>query len=414
MLVESKDGDVVALANGLFDLRSKELRPFSPEVVLTSKASVAFREDATTCPVIDGWSIDEWIRELANDDPEVERLFWQIIAALFRPGHAFNKAVLLYSSTGSNGKGTFVELLRNLVGAGRAATLSISDFGGPFLPKTLRSAFCVLSDENEVGDFLRRAGVFKAWVTHDWIRLNVKYGQMRDIKGRGLCVFCVNELPSSKDKSESFYRRFVAIPFLKRYTGANENTAIKHDYVRRTEVLEYVARKALMLPLFDAFVTPSVCDDLLGEIRIENDPVLQFAQEFRPKFRWDLLPWKFLYAVYAAWMRKEVPSGQAVGLREFNRRITAYVDVTPSCGWVVPRGEDGKQKTIRTMNRIVGNEPLAVEYDLSDWIDIQPVNGSIRKIGLPYNMPVSTRGLLRANVALTDDDTDSPVLQQQR
>lgn len=260
LLVESKDGDVVALANGLFDLRSKELRPFSPEVVLTSKASVAFREDATTCPVIDGWSIDEWIRELANDDPEVERLFWRIIAALFRPGHAFNKAVLLYSSTGSNGKGTFVELLRNLVGAGRAATLSISDFGGPFLPETLRSAFCVLSDENEVGDFLRRAGVFKAWVTHDWIQLNVKYGQMRDIKGRGLCVFCVNELPSSKDKSESFYRRFVAIPFLKRYTGANENTAIKHDYVRRTEVLEYVARKALMLPLFDAFVTPSVCE----------------------------------------------------------------------------------------------------------------------------------------------------------
>lgn len=361
MLVESKDGDVVALANGLFDLRSKELRPFSPEVVLTSKASVAFREDATTCPVIDGWSIDEWIRELANDDPEVERLFWQIIAALFRPGHAFNKAVLLYSSTGSNGKGTFVELLRNLVGAGRAATLSISDFGGPFLPETLRSAFCVLSDENEVGDFLRRAGVFKAWGTHDWIRLNVKYGQMRDIKGRGLCVFCVNELPSSKDKSESFYRRFVAIPFLKRYTGANENTAIKHDYVRRTEVLEYVARKALMLPLFDAFVTPSVCDDLLGEIRIENDPVLQFAQEFRPKFRWDLLPWKFLYAVYAAWMRKEVPSGQAVGLREFNRRITAYVDATPSCGWVVPRGEDGKQKTIRTMNRIVGGRRVRPE-----------------------------------------------------
>ena len=414
LLVESEDGDAVALANGLFDLRSKELRPFSPEVVLTSKASVAFRADATTCPMIDGWRVDDWIRELANDDPEVERLFWQIIAALFCPGHAFNKAVLLYSPTGSNGKGTFVELLRNLVGAGRAATLSISDFGGPFLPETLRSAFCVLSDENEVGDFLRRAGVFKAWVTHDWIRLNVKYGQMRDIKGRGLCVFCVNELPASKDKSESFYRRFVAIPFLKRYLGADENTAIKNDYAKRPEVLEYVAHKALKMPLFDAFVTPAVCEELLGEIRVENDPVLQFAQKFLPKFRWDLLPWKFIYAVYSAWMRKEVPSGHAVSYHEFNKRLTAYVDATPSCGWVVPRGEDGKQKTIRTMNRIVGDEPLAGEYDLSDWIDIQPVNGSIRKIGIPHNMPISTRGLLRTNVVLTDDDTDSPVLQQQR
>ena len=74
LLEPSKDGDVVALANGLFDLRSKELRPFSPEVVLTPKASVAFRADATTCPVMDdGWNVDEWIRELANDDPEIEQ-----------------------------------------------------------------------------------------------------------------------------------------------------------------------------------------------------------------------------------------------------------------------------------------------------------------------------------------------------
>ena len=406
LLKPTEDGDVVALANGLFDLRSKELHPFTPKVVLTSKASVAFCEDATMCPVIDNWSVDEWIRELANDDPEVEQLFWQIVAALFRPGHAFNKAVLLYSPTGSNGKGTFLELLRNLVGAERAATLSISDFGGPFLPETLRGAFCVLSDENEVGDFLRRAGVFKAWITHDWIRLNVKYGSMSDIKGRGLCVFCVNELPSSKDKSESFYRRFVAIPFLKRYTGANENTSIKNEYVKRAEVLEYVAHKALTMPLFDSFVTPKVCEDLLGDIRVENDPVLQFADEFLPQFRWDLLPWKFLYAMYAAWMRKEVPSGHPVSAREFNRRLTAYVDATPACGWIVPVGEDGKQKTIRTHNRILGEEPLAVEYDLSDWFDMRPVNGSMCKIGLPHNMPVSTRGLLRASVVLSDDDTD--------
>lgn len=404
LLTLSKDGDVVALDNGLFDLRTKELRPFSPEVVLTSKASVAFNEDAMTCPLIEGWSVDEWIRELANDDPEVKQLFWQIIAALFRPGHAFNKAVLLYSPTGSNGKGTFVELLRNLVGAERAATLSISDFGGPFLPETLRHAFCVLSDENEVGDFVRRAGVFKAWVSHDWIRLNVKYGNMSDIKGRGLCVFCINELPSSKDKSESFYRRFVAIPFLKRYTGADENKSIKNDYVKRREVLEYIANKALTMPLFDAFVTPAVCEELLGEIRIENDPVLQFAEEFLPRFRWDLLPWQFAYAVYSAWMKQEVPSGRPVSKREFTKRLTNYVETTPSCGWLVPRGEDGRQKTVRTCNKILGEEPLAVEYDLSDWFDMQPVGGSMRKIGLPHNMPVSTRGLLRANIVLTDDD----------
>ena len=404
LLKESEGNDVVALANGLFDLRTKKLRPFSPEVVLTSKASVAFREDATTCPVIDGWSVDEWIRELANNDSDVDRLFWQIIAALFRPDHPFNKAALLYSPTGSNGKGTFVELLRNLVGSERVATLSMSEFGETFLPETLRSAFCILSDENEVGDYMKKAGAFKAWVSHDWIRLNVKYGQMTNAKGRGLCVFCANELPASKDKSESLYRRFVPIPFLKRYVGADENTAIKNDYVKRPEVLEYVAHKALMMDLFDTFITPAVCKDLLGQMRVENDPVLQFAEDFLPEFKWDLLPWEFVYAVYSAWMRKEVPSGRAVSRKAFTERLSAYVDDNPSCGWFVPRGADGKQKKVRTRGRMAGDEPLAVEYDISNWFDLQPVGGSIRKIGLPHNIKASYRGLQRAGTSSTDDE----------
>ena len=405
LLVESEDGDVVALANGLFDLRTKELRPFSPKVVLTSKASVAFREGATTCPVMDdGWSVDEWIRELANNDPEVEQLFWEIIAALFRPEHPFKKAALLYSPTGSNGKGTFLELLRHLVGVDRVATLSISDFGEQFLPEALCSAFAVLSDENEVGDFLRKAGAFKAWVTHDWIRINVKYGPARSVKGRGLCVFCVNELPSSKDKSESLYRRFIPIPFLKRYVGADENRAIKNDYVKRPEVLEYVAHKALMMPWFDTFIEPAVCKKLLNQIRVENDPVLQFAEEFLPQFKWDLLPWRFSFRLYSAWMRKEVPSGHPVGIREFTKRMTDYVDKNPSCGWFVPRGADGNQKAMSTQNRIVGNEPLAVEYDLHEWMDIQPAGGSMRKIGIPHNIPINARGLMRAGTSPTDDE----------
>lgn len=404
LLTENKDGNIVGLANGLFDLRSKKLLPFSPKVVLRTKASVAFREDATTCPVIKGWSVDEWIRELANNDLDVEKLFWQVIAALFRPDHPFDKAVLLYSSTGSNGKGTFLELLRHLVGIDRVATLSMSGFGKPFLPPSLLDCFAVLSDENKVGDFMRDASTLKAWVTHDWVDIDVKYDRMKTVKGRGLCVFCVNELPSSKDKSESLYRRFVPIPFLKRYFGADKNPAIKNDYVKQPEVLEYVAHKALMMDLDDEFIMPEVCEKLLGEIRLENDPVLQFAEEFFDRFVWDLLPWKFSFGLYSAWMRKEVPSGHPVGSREFIKRMTDYVDKNPSCGWFVPRGADGNQKAMSTQSRIVGDEPLAVEYDLSDWIDLQPVGGSMRKIGIPHNIPINARGLMRAGTSPTDDE----------
>ena len=186
--------------------------------------------------------------------------------------------------------------------------------------------------------------------------------------------------------------------------GADENTAIKNDYVKRPEVLEYVAHKALMMDLFDTFITPAACKDLLGQMRVENDPVLQFAEDFLPEFKWDLLPWEFVYAVYSAWMRKEVPSGRAVSRKAFTERLSAYVDDNPSCGWFVPRGADGKQKKVRTRGRMAGDEPLAVEYDISNWFDLQPVGGSIRKIGLPHNIKASYRGLQRAGTSSTDDE----------
>ena len=174
--------------------------------------------------------------------------------------------------------------------------------------------------------------------------------------------------------------------------------------MKRTKVLEYVAHKALMMDLFDTFIEPAVCEKLLGQIRVENDPVLQFAEEFFDQFVWDLLPWKFSFRLYSVWMRKEVPSGHPVGIREFTKRMTDYVDKNPSCGWFVPRGADGNQKAMSTRNRIVGDEPLAVEYDLSDWIDLQPVGGSMRKIGIPHNIPINARGLLRAGTSPTDDE----------
>lgn len=406
MLEPSEDGDVVALANGLFDLRTKELHPFSPEVVLLSKCAVAFNPKATQAPVIDGWDVDCWMREIADEDAEVADLLWEVVSALFRPGHAFEKAVFLYSESGSNGKGTYLEMLRNLAGSERVASLALSDFENRFLPSSLQDSFAVLSDESDVGGYLEKAKILKSWLSHDWIPFERKNRDLVKIKGRGLCVFCVNELPESKDKTESLYRRLLLVPFKRRYVGTERNPLIKHDYLKRREVLEYVARKALMHPLFETFCEPEASRELLGETRVENDPVLQFAEEFLPQFRWELLPWQFLYAMYSAWMRKEVPSGRPVSRREFTKRLTNYVEATPACGWTIPRGADGNQKTIRTHDKILGDEPLAVEYDIMNWFEMRPVNGSMRKIGIPHNIPVSTRGLLRVDAAVVDDDAE--------
>lgn len=286
LLEPSEEENVVVLANGLFDLETKELRDFTPEVVFTSKAAVRWNPDAISSPVIDGWTVDRWMKSLAvteptcDDvevdvfaDPEVERLLREVVAALFRPNHSLDQAMLLVSDKGSNGKGTFLALLRNLVGAKRAVSLSMSEFGRDFLPEKLAHAFCVLSDEGDVGSFMHAASTFKAWVTHDWISLNRKGKDFIDVKGRGLCVFCLNDLPKGKDGTKSLYRRFVAVPFRGVFRDTDNNPRIKSDYIHREDVLEYVAHRALMMPLFDSFTVPQEARRLVEEIRVNNSPI---------------------------------------------------------------------------------------------------------------------------------------------
>ena len=176
-------------------------------------------------------NIDGWIRELANNDPQVERLLWQIIAALFRPNHAFGKAILLYSDspTGKNAS-LFLELLKNLVGVEQTATLSFADFEGRHLPENLDRVFAdfegrhlpenldrvsvVLSDEIYLDDFYRlpKAEKFKKWVAHKKIQVKVKYGPVKEVQGRGICVFCTHELPPAHKRSQLLGDLFIVVP----------------------------------------------------------------------------------------------------------------------------------------------------------------------------------------------------------
>ncbi|WP_195225912.1 hypothetical protein [Schaalia turicensis] len=45
-------------------------------------------------------------------------------------------------------------------------------------------------------------------------------------------------------------------------------------------MLDYVAHKALSMPLFEAFSVPAASEKLLNEIRLDNDQMLQFINEF--------------------------------------------------------------------------------------------------------------------------------------
>lgn len=398
----SANRDLIAVNNGIFDYKTKTLLPFTPEIVFTAKSAVNYNENAVN-PVIhndtDGtdWDIESWMADL-NDDPEIVTLLWEILSAIIRPNVAWDKTAWFLSEVGNNGKGTLLTLMRNLCGERAWTSIPVADFGKDFHLEPLIRTNAVLVDENDVGEYVDRAANLKAVITNDVILINRKNKTPIAYQFRGFMVQCVNDTPRFRDKSGSLYRRQLIIPFDKSFTGA-ERKYIKQDYMHRTEVLEYVLYRVLSGNFYE-LSEPATVRAALHQYKIENDPVRAFAEEFLDRVVWDLLPWRFLYALYRAWLTKDQPSNPPLGYNKFVKHLTLILQEAvgegEGYGWFVTPA------AVRTKNRILGEEPLAVEYNLDQWFDIQPVNGSIRKVGTPHNIPISTRGLLRAS-ACSDD-----------
>lgn len=356
----TKDKDLSPVNNGIYSRRMNRLMPFDRNYVYLTKSPVNYKrhpiKPRLTAP--DGylWDVDSWISDLFNGDQDVIDLMWQIIADCLQPNISRHKSVWFVSEKGNNGKGTLGQLIKNLLGEGNYSSLSVADFNHEFAKETLLGVMANIADENDVGTYLESAKDFKASITGDDININRKHKDILRLKFCGTNIQMMNGLPTTKDKTDSFYRRILPVPFLKSFTNNGERKYIKTDFINQNEVLEYVLHKALSLD-FDEFIMPLVSSQLLAKYKEDNNPVLNFWNELKDEFVWDLLPTRFVYDLYKQWRIMDNPSGKTLRSREF------YSDLIPI---IESQGEwrDSRKKSVRSKGRMDKGEPLIRTYGL--------------------------------------------------
>lgn len=362
-----RDRDLIAVNNGIFNYKTKQLLPFTKEKVFLSKSKVNYNPNAVN-PVFtepDGslWDVESWMKDLFDDDPEMANLAWSIIGAVIRPNVPFNKAAWLYSESGNSGKGTLCSLLRAICGEGTYASVAISDMGKEFMLESLIGCSANIVDENDVGTFVDKAANLKAIITNDVILINRKHKAPITYQPHCFIVQCVNEMPKCRDRSNSFLRRLLIVPFAKTFTG-HEKKYIKDDFLRRPETLEYVMLKVLtLMPDYYELPEPEACKIALEDYKEYNNPVQSFMDEIMPLLVWDLVPWAFLYDMYKAWFTKANPSGSIQGRNSFMSDVRAIISNWPEWQATRPR------EMIRTGNKMNEPEPLIETYDLVDWMN---------------------------------------------
>lgn len=387
---QTTDPNLTIVNNGIYNRTTKKLEEFNPDYVYIAKIATNYVDNPQpqVITATDGytWDVDTWIKELAIDD-DTNTLLWQVISDFVQSGRTRNKSIWFYSQRGNNGKGTFGQLLKTLVGELNYASLSVEQFSHEFYKAKLIGVVGVIGDENNADKYIDSVPDFKAAVSGDDIMINRKYAEPINYQFKGTIIQMINGLPRTKDKTDSFYRRIILVPFLKSFTNNGERPYIKNDYIKRPEVLEYILHKALNMEDFAEFIIPTKSNEALEDYKEINNPVIQFWNELSDQFKWDLLPTQFLYDLFASWYKRNNPNGKIMNKRSFIDGLELHLEDdrhwTPSF-----------KSVQKTNNRMDLDEPLITEYRLTSWMSSSTLSNNPTKIR-NFQRASGYRGLVR-------------------
>ncbi|MCR2038284.1 DNA primase family protein [Adlercreutzia caecimuris] len=362
-----RDGRLIAVQNGLFDDVAKTLLPFTPDIVFLNKIAVPYNPNAALVVIKDPvtgepWDVDSWIDSL-TDDPEVRHQIWSLLAAMIRSNRRWDKAVLLVSESGENGKGTLMRMAECLIGSGSMLKANMEQLSVDAYLERAPVALVIYGDENNHEMYIDDATNLKSLVTGDPIGLNRKYQSAIEVYFHGLIVQSCNGIPKFRDRSGSLARRFALIPFGKCFTG-KANKAIKEDYVQRPGVLEYVLKKLLEMDEI-SLEGGAASWSLLEKMKQENSSGRAFCAEIMPELAWEYVPADFLYELYVEWYAQS-NSGQKRGsLNRKNFLEEAAKYVAEFGDWVYCA--ERKHVTKEQLEKCCYPEPLIAQFDLERW-----------------------------------------------
>ena len=358
----------VPVNNGIWDMESKILFPFSEDLVFTSKLHTNLNLAAVN-PVIstpDGdWDVDTFFDELGS--PGFVKSILEVIQAACLPLAPRNKMVLFYNTAGNNGKGTICQMIRNLLGEDVVISIPIDEFSVKFALADLPHAIAIITDENNTNSFSKGLGNLKAVITGDVVKVEQKYEKSYNFAYRGIVIQCLNDMINGNDKSGSFKRRLHIIPFENCFTG-KEKRYIKERLIYRTDVLEYILKMVLVdMDYREEFTETSATKAALELYTKTTNSVVAFLEEILPECKWDLLPaTDFLYSAFKSWYREVSPSGKVIGRNDFIDSVKEFIATDENMKLEWEWTDSTRSKGYIDCDK---KEPLLDRYDLTAFMD---------------------------------------------
>lgn len=276
--LQPSDARYIGFRNGVLDITTETMQPYSPETVLTNLIPWDYVPDAY-CELA-----DKTLNKLACGDEAIRSLLEECIGYCFYRRNELGKAFILTGDR-ANGKSTFLDMVKNVLGERNIAALDLKELGDRFNTAMIFGKLANIGDD--IGDdFLQgsQVAMFKKVATGNRIKGEYKGMTPFEFNPYVKMLFSANDIPRMRDKTGAVLRRLVIIPFNHTFSKADPDydAMIKYKLVEQ-DAAEYLIRLGVAglqrVIENQEFTQSGKVQEQLDEYEEENNPLVGFLKE---------------------------------------------------------------------------------------------------------------------------------------
>lgn len=276
--VEQSEANYIAFKNGIYDLVTGELIPYTPDIILTNRIEHNYNDGAYNKLT------DTTLDKISCNDNEVRALLEECIGYCFYRRNELGKAFILTGDK-SNGKSTFLDLIKCILGDTNISALDLRELGDRFSTAMLFGKLANVGDD--IGDeFMQGSAVsiFKKIVTGNRVKAEQKGKDPFEFNPYVKLLFSANDMPRMRDKTGAVLRRLVMIPFNATFTkdDPDYDPFIKYKLISEDSI-EYLIQLGIAglkrVLHNNEFTTSQKVESAITEYEEENNPIIAFINE---------------------------------------------------------------------------------------------------------------------------------------
>lgn len=261
------------LTNGVLNLETMKLLPHSEEQGFTYELPYAY-EPSAECPLF-----AKFMKEITLNRASLINVLLEFMGyAISNMECHYDKALMLVGG-GSNGKSTFMDVMKALVGQDNYSGLMLNDFGSDTSRYSLYNKLFNISEETPRRSLSDNA-YFKNLVSGGTTVFRKLYHPAFCADNKAKLIFACNEMPDNYDPTDGMFRRLLIVPFDNKFTDSNKDDMIKYKLEEELSgILNWVITAYHRLKKNNRFTKSREIEYIKEEYRRNSDTVLDWFEE---------------------------------------------------------------------------------------------------------------------------------------